>query len=369
MKGRTFFAFARRPKSRPSIDVALPVWHFGRLAAGTVMKVSVEDAEPFRARPTASTRFDWLLYQTHDEYFVTDVDGAMTVYYRREPLTLRRFARPELLYWLLGFYQAEGSKKAGNEWGIVSVTPTLLRAVIDALLEVGIPKSRMHLDVLHATSDDPTAAKAVFSKLGVPIRKVYPRIPHKKWKSSGGRGAVLRVERSLVLYRMTIAALRTVFENGGTFPSAEAARAYAIGWLDGDGTFKPGKKIASLTLNFCGTREEIAVCQRALTVGFGWPLKQRKYARYSAGRGIDLVQAAQLAVHGGFRFSMNRARLMFALARGNAVTAELTREAAELSKHVDPTTRGCVGIKCAPYPEQLHVFSVAAFEKERPATS
>jgi hypothetical protein len=367
VKGKTFFAFARRTKSRSSVDVALPVWHFGRLAAGTVLKVSVEDAEPYRARPAASKQFDWLLYQTRDEYFATDVAGAMTVYYRREPLTLQRLARPELLYWLLGFYQAEGSKKADTEeWGIVSVTPALLRAVIDALLEIGIPKSRMHLDVLHAPGDDPKAAKAVFSKLGVPVRKVYQRIKHKKWKSSGGRGAVLRVERSRVLYRLTDAALQAVFKDGGTFPSAVSARAYAIGWLDGDGTFHPGKERAERTLNFCGTLEEIAVCQRALTVGLGWPLRQRGYRNFTAGRGITLEQTAQLAAHGAFRFSMNRARLLFALIRGNAITSELADEAAELIKYVDPATRGCVGIKCAPYPAQLHRFSESAFNKEKP---
>src|SRR5580704_9123495 len=43
--GKTFFAFARRTKSRSSVDVALPVWHFGRLKAGALLTFSVEDAE------------------------------------------------------------------------------------------------------------------------------------------------------------------------------------------------------------------------------------------------------------------------------------------------------------------------------------
>lgn len=311
--GKPLFVFGRRTKSRPSVDVVLPSWRFGKLPSGTVIDVSVESAEPFRAAAGDGQRFDWLDYlPRRRRYFPSQTGSTLTVSYRRDPLTLMRCPDEAAVYWLLGFYQAEGAKRSSNEWSVVSSNPHILRAVRVLLTDkLGVDIERLYLDVLHAPSDDPRGARQEFEDVDVRIAHIRARTPHRRWKSSGGRGAVLHVEKSIVFYKLVMAALRRIFKKG--FPSQVAARAFALGWLEGDGSFS---NTSAIKLHFHGTPREVTLVVHALRAGLGFSRKSTYSPHmYEQQRSVDIREACKLAVAGAFSFSMNRARLLYTLER------------------------------------------------------
>lgn len=305
-----FFVFARRDR------VTLPKHAVPGIERGGILDVTAESAEPYRARASISSRFDWLRFVSRDaNYFPVQTDNTLMIHYRREPLCLRRCPPEALTYWMLGFYQAEGAKRSSSEWSVVSSNPLILRAVRVALTDgFEIPVDRLRLDVLHAPGDDPQSVRGYFGDVGARIGATWTRPVHKKWKSSGGRGAVLRVEKSLVFYRMTMAAIERVFARG--FPTRAAARAFALGWLEGDGGVSINTTVTRLGLH--GTREETQLVLRALHSGFGWPVKGGRQAQYTRVRSLSMFESAMLASVGAFAYSMNRARLIYAFEQRSA---------------------------------------------------
>lgn len=301
-----FFAFARR-----DAVVTLSKHSVSGINSGDTLDISIESAEPYRARASTSSRFDWLRFMPRDaNYFPTQTGGALAIHYRREPLALSRHPSEALAYWMLGFYQAEGAKRSSNEWSVVSSNPLILRAVCMALTDgFGISVDRLRLDVLHAPGDDPQAARNYFGDVGARIGSTWVRTAHKKWKSSGGRGAVLRVEKSIVFYRMTMAVLDRIFKR--RFPTRAAARAFALGWLEGDGGISINRGVTRLGLY--GTASEIHVVLHALREGFSWAHKGCAQMRYTRVRSLAMLEASMLARAGAFAYSMNRARLLYAL--------------------------------------------------------
>ena len=309
--GEPLFVFGRRPKSRSSVDVVLPSWRFGKLPSGTLVDVALESAEPFRAVPGNGQRFDWLDYLSRRRrYFPSQAGEALTISYRRDPISLVRCPDEAAVYWLLGFYQAEGAKRSSSEWSVVSSNPHILRAVRVLLTDkLGVSPERLYLDVLHAPKDDPDGARQEFEDVGARIAHVRARTPHKKWKSSGGRGAVLHAEKSIVFYRLVMAALRRVFRKG--FPSQIAARSFALGWLEGDGGLSSGSSVTRLGMY--GTRREVALVLMALHTGFGWDSKGGRHVGYTRVRSLTAPEAYNLTRAGAFAYSMNRARLLYAV--------------------------------------------------------
>jgi len=305
------FVRSRRTRSADHAVVVLPTWRFGRLPRGRLVHCGIESATPWQARSRHSKQFDWLDYQRDSNLLATDQNGELTIHYRRDPFTLRRHPDFLAMYWLLGLYQAEGSKKAGNEWSVVSSNARILRTVVETLNKTGISNERMALEVLHHKADSAAAARAEFAAVGPRITNVRSRTAHKKWKNSGNRGGVLHVKMSMQFYRMTMCALQDVLADGGTFPSRAAARAFALGWLEGDGSVSINKTVIRLRLH--GTRDETKAVLRALEYGFNWPSKRGAFKSYTHETSISARQAADLASAGAFRFSMNRARLLYGL--------------------------------------------------------
>jgi len=350
--GKSLFVFGRRPKSRASVEVVLPAWRFGKLSRGKPVGVSIESAEPFRAKKYDSARFDWLAHLPRGRrYFPSQTGRALTISYRRDPIAFTRCPDETAVHWLLGFYQAEGAKRSSKEWSVVSSNPQILCAVRLLLTDkLGIPAMRMYLEVLHAPKDDPVAARYDFEDVGARIVHVRARTPHKKWKSSGGRGAVLHIEKSIVLYRLFMAALRKIFIRG--FLSRSAARAFALGWLEGDGSASPHPHLL-----LCGSEREVRLVLVALHGGFAWTPKGGRHANYSLVRGLSIHEACDLGEAGAFAYSMNRVRLLYAIERKRSLIpdrfAGFRTEIKALHTVSPPELRGVTYIKCDPYPAKF----------------
>ena len=394
--------FVRRGK----LAITLPAWKFS--APERRVHLAIEPGESYRAIASQETRFDWLSLLPNDSsWFPTQTGENLTVWYRREALTLRRLPPEDLTYWLLGFYQADGAKRSVLEWSTVSSNPLVLSAIRTALTTGwGVPAERMYAQILHAPDDDPVAARAYFANVGVRVVSTRVRTQHKKWKSAGGRGCVLHVESSIVLYRLTMAALAQLFSDG--FPSAAAARAFALGWIEGDGGVG-GKKVTVMKLH--GSRDEVRLVLDAFHQGFGWTAKGGEHddARFVGARSLQAHEACALARAGGFAYSMNRARLLYALeARSRTVREIYSRVGTQPFERIDgvkhivllaliqpgllaywnglfkltaaavalcetfpallpeiealrrfspPERLGVTGVKCDPYPKELLVFN------------
>lgn len=178
----------------------------------------------------------------------------------------------------------------------------------------------------------------------------------------GGDAGVLHVKKSLPLLRATRAALAKVFAE--EFPSHETAREYALGWLDGDGTITRNRM--AMALGLAGYEEEQKIVLRALHYAFDWPARNYKFGGVRSGttRSLNIREAAELALAGGFSFSMSRARLLYGLewgviaprkiSDGDAAAAHLIMKKLapeiETLRRLMPPERVPVGVKGLPYP-------------------
>lgn len=351
---KPFFALARRSSSRASVDVVLPQYAVGKIRRGTMLTVRAETAASYAARPSRRI-FDWLRYLP-PHYFAYDDGDDLVICYRRGQARLRRHPPLRDVHWLLGLYQAEGSKRSRLDWSFPSTNRQILAEAIRVLTVMGL-RTQLKMQVLHAADDDPAAVRTQFSRLNVPIVSVLPRPKHKTWTYSGGRGAVLRVEQSAPLWYLTTGALAGLFCNG--FRSQKAARAFALGWLDGDGSMATRSSIA---LGLHGTRREAELVVRALHQGFGWQLKELRGPVYGYRRVLTLDESCALARAHGFRFALTRVRLLYAIERRisglrnavertrlECVATPLRRETAQL-KRIMPPDRIPARTRCMPYP-------------------
>lgn len=361
--GQPFFAYARCTPSRASIDIALPSFTVPRLPAGRIVHVVVESAEAFT--PTDAPAEDWLPHVDREHYHVQGLSDEIALWSGHEPpFFLKRAPHDEgLHWWLLGFYQAEGSKKNPVDFNVASTSPDLLHEMINALAVWGIDRSRLRLTLLHRLGTLDTAVRVLFEPLGLPITAV-------RATEKNDDVAVLFVNSSLPLVKMVCTKLDDVFVHG--FPSATAALAYAIGWLDGDGSIG---LTTSLELRLAGTRQEHVVLLKALEHAFEWKILEGSFGpeRHHTSRALSLGQAAELAAVGAFNYSLNRARLVHMLAlrlaryagQGRSHTdandfaharalfdACLTKEAAVLALHPLATSSFVTGEKCKPYPNE-----------------
>ena len=365
--GAAFFAYARRPRSRESVDITLSRRWLPNIKGGNVVDVEIESGAPYAAKPGKAAT-DWLPFTPRDRYFPVD-DGEDLVLWNshEEPFRLKRAPVDGFSHWwLLGFYQAEGSKKNALDFHAANTSPELLGWMRDALGVWGISTERQRLGVVHRPWTPPAEARSVFEPLGLPITFVTA-------KPKNDTAALLYVNASLPLIRLVSAKLEHVFKNG--FPSKEAAKAFALGWLDGDGSIcGTGSAGWSIELRLAGYRDEQEVVIRALEQGLDWTLQKGAFGavdRFTA-RTLTLAQAAELAIAGGFNASLNRARLVHLLAErllrynglGRTRTSEaeverawclfkqLAKEATALEQHPLAASRFKTGEKCAPYPKE-----------------
>lgn len=307
------FVFGRWPPSRPCLDFTLTARTFSFDLVGTELDVAVESAEPYRAREwTDREGFDWLPLVDIEHYFPTEsLDGRLSLHNKyEEPFVMKRVTPVAETYRLLGLYQAEGSKgKTAVDFSMGSTNAALVRYTTELLTTWGLGPDRQYIEILYKTGGGATEraeAEKLFGDLG--------RVAAVREHTRGEAAVILHVQRSKPLLRLTRSALAKVF--AGPFPTEVTALAYALGWLDGDGFITITRQTNyTFELRFAGYEDEQAVALRGLQQAFGWTRGNNPFGgiRAHTGRTLALHEAAQLAVAGAFRFSMSRARLIYAL--------------------------------------------------------
>jgi hypothetical protein len=303
-----FFGWARRPPSRNSVDVGLTQRLFSTKLAGKTVDVDIESAEPYRALAwTAEKGFDWLPFVPIEHYFPTEtVDGKLLLHNRyEEPFVMRRVTPLLETYRMLGLYQAEGSKSdQAPDFSLANSNPKLLAHAVELIGAWGLGRARLSLEVLRAPGESAAAARAIYEPVGVEI------VAERVRTGAGGHAATLHVKKSQPLLRLVKSALARVF--AGEFPSAEAAREYALGWLDGDGNITITANAVELRL--AGLADEHRVLEMALRCAFAWAAKGSGWIDNKQGTRITLraVEMLHLIEAGAFPHSLNRARLLVA---------------------------------------------------------
>lgn len=316
------FAWARRPPSRNSVDVGLTHRLFPLSLAKKEVDVDIEHAKPYRALTwTPQKGFDWLRFVEDEHYFPTEtVDGRLLLHNRHEePFALKRITPPRQTYRMLGLYQAEGSySDTSVDFSYANTNAMLLQHSIDLLRTWGLERDRLALTVLREEGEDPAAARAVYACLGLPPGAERVR------SGAGEHAALIQVRKSMPLRRLVGAALEHTFTN--PFPSTELALAFALGWLDGDGSIT--RRGGSDDLVLSGLEDEHAVVKRALADAFGWTYESGSYYKGSdEGTRITLRmhEMVDLLDARAFEFSMSRVRLFLAFGE----RAHRLREAVE----------------------------------------
>ncbi len=368
--GEPFFVYARRPPSRTTVEITLPSWRKLRARKGDTIEIEACAADAWRAvAGAARTGFDWLPHFADPSYFPVDgPDGCLEVWNRyEEPFVMRRVTEPTATYRMLGLYQAEGSKSAdAPDFSLSNSNPALLNHAVELLGFWGLPRTRLSLEVLREPGTRPAQAYNLFAHLNVKV------VAERVRTGAGGHAATLHVLKSQPLLCAVKSALAKVFAEA--FPSKDAAREYALGWLDGDGSVAAtGSESWSIGLRLAGYRDEQEVVLRALEHGFGWTIQKGAFGtpRSHTERVLSLLQAAELASASAFTTSMNRARLIHLLAgrlsrykeKGRSHTTErdahhaqalfdkhLAEEAARLACHPLAAVGFRTGSKGEPYP-------------------
>lgn len=383
--GDPFFAMSRRTQSRNSVDIALPHWCVSRKLLGETVSAELEDAKPYRARAwTDQKGFDWLPFVRDEHYFPTEtVDGKLLLHSRHEsPYTIRRVTPLIETYRVLGFYQAEGSKSGtAADFSFANSNAGIVAQAVADLHSIGFDKSRLSRTILRAPSEDPAEARAAYAQ--VDVRIVAERVRPGK----GEHACLIQAVKSTPLLRLVRNALMRVFADD--FPSIEAAKAYALRWLDGDGSFTI--RGGSDDLMLCGHAAEHAVMKRALTQVFGWTFEAGSYHKNTdEGTQITLRthEILDLIDAPAFMLSMNRVKMFLAFDRRTQGLVDIVEgrrsgsggfvrwgiikdgqptalgerildgrrrhaRAIELARRVEVTRPELFGVKCVPYPPEM----------------
>jgi hypothetical protein len=308
------FVFARKPPSRSSVDISLPNRIFPPDLYSREIEATIENASLYRAPVAVDPRrppgFDWLPLVT-EHYFPTEtVDGKLLLHNRyEEPFVMRRVTPIEPTYRMLGLYQAEGSKSAGApDFMMATTNPQIIRHTVKLLGMWGLGPERLSLEICRPHKTSPKAARVEF-ECGVEVVAERFRSTQSDGNNTVG---VLHVRKSKPLLRLVTGALvEHVFKS--EFPSKEAAREYALGWLDGDGTITRLNN-TTVELRLAGLPDEHQVLRRALDKAFDWSRKDPKYnaGSYTTNITLRAFEMLQLLEAGAFLASMSRVRLLLA---------------------------------------------------------
>ena len=311
----TFHAVARTQGA--SMIISLPKRYRGDVIAGDVIDLEIRDAADNQCESDALLTkdcLDWGAVVPADT-FATEEDDTLVIHTKyAAPFRMKRFTPLHETMWLLGFYQAEGSKKGANEWTLANKTPELIERTIECLAAMGIGRDRLYFEVIKNPVQTAAEACAPYENLGVELRHCRDR----SFRSKGGYEAcTVHLKSSKPLMRMTCQILRWIVDDGGVEElPPEAARAYAVGWLDGDGTVTISKQRQTWLRAF-GNAAECEAVRCALNRGFSWALAPKNHKTASEGVlwGLDASRAAELALAGAFRGLQSRVRLLEIVSR------------------------------------------------------
>ena len=242
------------------------------------------------------------------------VDGLLRIPTLRDgEFVMRQTSALASVMWALGLYQAEGSKSPrANDTSISNRNPWLLREFVDVFaIELGIARERFYLVPLYARDQTPAEAARIYDVVGVP--QTTPR-PHPGGFPGDREAAEVHIRVSDTLRKMIVAVLEALISRHviDSLP-IEAALAFAVGFLDGDGCVTRTAHEVSLRLS--GQPQELAVVDATLERVFGWSHKGPRPPNPSVGyrRTLKAHGILQLLRADAFRFNMGRARLLCGL--------------------------------------------------------
>jgi len=299
------FLYARKEVGKYS-RTSLPVWNFAGLKPGDIVDAQVEPAEPYRAKGLRAGCFDWNDFIGGDErtFATEEPNGVLKLWSRYSaPFEILRCPPVEPLYRMLGFYQAEGSKSAtGADFSFANSNVEATRNAIENLNAIGVGYNQLYAEILQGISESRESAMAKYASLPLRVAAVRPR------SGKGGSAYVVHAHNSSPFRGMVNRVLTHVFTT--EFPNKEAACAYALGWLDGDGNIT--RTSGHVEMRLAGLADEHVVVCEALNKAFSWTLEKEKYRGSKQGTHIvlrasemlDLIEAR------AFKFSMNYVRLL-----------------------------------------------------------
>jgi hypothetical protein len=351
--------------------VNVPFHVVGKMRHGDLVMVELNDMRFDRStakRLFSGDTIDWaatLRETTIAEEITGGVLRLATAY--SEPFTIIRKTPARLTAWFLGIYQAEGNK-AGETFSVPQKSPQLLRDLAKCLIShLGIARERLCLAGIRfrGSSLDTDEIRARYEHVvGLPMKTITDR-SHEE--TLGYEGALLNMSTSRDFQLMVCAALDRLIDHDVENVTPEVAKAFGLGFLDGDGTVVIDP---SIRLNVSGDERELRAAMRLLERGFKWEAKARQlpYKGDSEGmsRYLTLPEAIGLTVAGAFRYSLARARLLYAIedrwtrAGGigdpwdRLVRENIQPEILQLRQYVPTLDEAMPGVKGLPYPLAEH---------------
>jgi hypothetical protein len=319
----TWIAWTRpHPKS---VTVALPKRLRGDVQAGDSVEVEIFDPSLQRCTSddvlSRESCIDWAAAIPHDQYFaIEESNGTLAIHSRHEePFLMKRYSPLGSTAWLLGFYLADGNKTT-VDWTVCNKNPLILEEVARCLELMGIERSRAYLEVIHGREQPDKEAVATFAPTGIRVSTVRVQ----RSKKGGNEAAIMHLPRPLL--RMTLAILGQALEGDLIDRMARhGCKQFALGFLDGDGTVTIHSTTVALRLS--GPDGHQLTGERALLRGFSWEPKGARPKSASDGlcRTLRVGEGVALLLSGGFRFSLSRARLFFAIERNLGALPMLAR--------------------------------------------
>lgn len=244
--------------------------------------------------------FDWNLPLT--AYSIELWGARLVVPTIRSRFELERFTPIVETMWFLGFFQAEGTKRARNlGFELGNKSRVLLSHVLLCLAALGVVE-HVCLCVIYGRSSEADAL-AYYAPLGLTMTS-------RRSRSVGRRqhdhGAQLTIRNSAAFVALIKAGLTAVTPSAF---SPEARRAFLFGFLAGDGSVTLAT--TDLLRASCGTLAEAQLIAALLAEYLGGPPIEPKLqgGTFVVGRTITPFHAVDLLVGGAFEGTSSRVKL------------------------------------------------------------
>lgn len=334
-----------RLNTETNVAISIPQWLRPDIERDSIIQVNVRDPKHQRAIPGTPISFrgiDLTAFAPKETFITDEPEGMIAVHNKwSPPFVVQRLLSSEQAFWLLGFYQAEGSKsKTAVDWSIAQKNKNLIKHASQALVSIGVPLECQYLEALHGPNSSNAEARHIYSEVGPVITAARQR------PGKGEEAAVLHARNSKNFMRMTVQVLDELVNKSGLEKlSREQNRGYAIGFIEGDGCIVFN---CSVELRTSGYQNELEACDRALIAAFNWENRARVFRNIDDGitRSLTIEEMIDLGINGAFVGTSNRARLILGLekrfktaVKNDAVSPQLYERIAPLEHEIKETRR------------------------------
>lgn len=285
-------------------------------------------------------------------------DLVRFVRHARGAIDVRRFVRAEPFFSFIGLYLADGHKE-GGVWGVAGTSLAMMQEARERIREILPSEARLEISGRRPPGMSFEEATNWFIA-------AFGRVDGIGYGPDSTKPAVVLSVNSSLLKEMTRRVIAWMEDNVDTIPP-DLLRAFAFGYLDGDGSMTAATANDNLvTLGFHGRdKGNLDLVSRALDRAMSWDLGRWRISLghgscFAKHRAIDLDEGVRLLRAGVFPWSMGRARLLRAIVPGlrhdPIEFGDLLVEYEQLRDAVDNDTRlfypGRLqpGEKCVPYP-------------------